>query len=262
VRRNEEHLREVNAELARVNSALALQNQVIQSATEKKMRFLATMSHELRTPMNSILGFLQLLSEESAGPLTGKQKRYVDRIQSGGQHLLNVVEKVLDYSKLEAGRLQLEKEEFLALPVVEEIVAAMRQVESEKRIDVSIAIEPDFATHADPVRFRQILYNLLSNAFKFTPSGGSVSIAAARNDELSEFVVSDSGPGFEPAHAAAVFEEFFQADSSVTSSNRGTGLGLAITRRLVEAHGGSISVQTALGAGSRFMFTLPRHSGR
>ena len=257
VRRNEERLRHVNAELGRVNAALALQNQIIQSATEKKMRFLATMSHELRTPMNSILGFLQLLSEETAGPLTIKQRRYVNRIQSGGQHLLNVVEQVLDYSKMEAGRLQLDMQDFPALPVIEEIMAAVRHIDAEKRIDVSITVSPDLQAHADPVRFKQIFYNLLSNAFKFTPSGGCVKVTAQSNSEFTEFAVADSGPGIEPGVASAIFEEFFQAESSVTPSNRGTGLGLAITRRLVEAHGGSIFVRTALGHGSRFAFTIP-----
>lgn len=257
IRSSEERLRHVNAELGRANAALALQNQVIQTATEKKMRFLATMSHELRTPMNSILGFLQLLSEESAGPLTPKQRRYISRIQTGGQHLLNVVEQVLDYSKIEAGRLQLDRQEFTVLPMVEDVVAGIKQINAGKNINVTIDVAPGFIIHADPVRFRQILYNLLSNAFKFTPAGGRVAVTATALETTSEFAVTDSGPGIDPVHALAIFEEFYQADSAVTASNRGTGLGLAITRRLVEAHGGSISVQTELGAGASFTFTIP-----
>jgi PAS domain S-box-containing protein len=257
IRSSEERLRHVNTELGRANAALALQNQVIQTATEKKMRFLATMSHELRTPMNSILGFLQLLSEETAGPLTPKQRRYVSRIQTGGQHLLNVVEQVLDYSKIEAGRLQLDRQEFTVLPMVEDVVAGIKQINTDKNIHMTIDVAPGFVIQADPVRFRQILYNLLSNAFKFTPAGGRVAVSATALETTTEFAVTDSGPGIDPVHALAIFEEFYQADSAVTATNRGTGLGLAITRRLVEAHGGSISVQTELGAGSSFTFTIP-----
>jgi signal transduction histidine kinase len=254
--RNEERLRRVNADLERANAALALQNQTIERAAKSRMRFLATVSHELRTPMNSILGFLQLLSEPGAGRLTSGQQRYVNRIQSGGQHLLRVVEQALDYSKLEAGRLQLDLQEFAALPVIEELVAAVRQIEPEKRIDVSVAVAPGLRVHADTVRFRQIFYNLLSNALKFTPGGGRVAVSGSVGDGFTRFVVSDSGPGIDPANASSIFEEFFQADSALKGSKGGTGLGLAITRRLVEAHGGSISVQTDLGTGSRFTFTL------
>jgi PAS domain S-box-containing protein len=260
VRKSEERLRSINAELERVNAELATQNKLIQRATEKKMRFLATMSHELRTPMNSILGFLQLLSEQAAGPLNEKQRRYVNRIQSGGQHLLKVVEQVLDYSKIEAGRLQLDSRDFEVRPVVEEIVAAVLQIDPEKQLAVSINVDANLKITADPHRFRQILYNLLSNASKFTPDRGKISVTATAGEPMVSFSITDTGPGIDSAQAAAIFEEFFQGDSSVMQSNRGTGLGLAITRRLVEAHGGRIRVDSTVGRGSSFIFQLPAAS--
>jgi PAS domain S-box-containing protein len=262
VRRSEERLRNLNAELERVNSELASQNKMIQRATEKKMRFLATMSHELRTPMNSILGFLQLLSEEAAGPLNEKQRRFVSRIHNGGQHLLKVVEQVLDYSKIEAGRLQLATDEFAVRPVIEEIVAGVLQIDPEKRLHVSVQVEPDLKIIADPHRFRQILYNLLSNALKFTPDQGKITVTATPGVPMVSFSISDTGPGIDSTQAAAIFEEYFQAESSVMQSNRGTGLGLAITRRLVEAHGGRIRVDSALGSGSSFIFQMPAASSQ
>ena len=261
-RKGEERFRRMNAELerssaelARANVELELQNRAIQRANEQKARFLATMSHELRTPMNAVIGFLDLLAEENAGPLTAKQVRFLGHIRTAGQHLLRLVENILDYSRLEAGRLQLDCQEFEARSVVLEVVAGISQIDREKSVKIVIEVPADFTVLADRQRFRQILYNLTSNAMKFTPRGGQVTISARRDQAFTYVSVKDTGVGIAPDQLAPVFQEFHQARSP--ERNRGAGLGLAITQRLVKAHGGSISVESELGKGSCFTFSLP-----
>jgi PAS domain S-box-containing protein len=261
-RKGEERFRRMNAELerfsaelARANVELELQNRTIQRANEQKARFLATMSHELRTPMNAVIGFLDLLSEESAGPLTGKQVRFLGHIRTAGDHLLRLVENILDYSRIEAGRLQLDCQEFEARAVVQEVVAGISQIDREKSVKIIIDVPSDFMVLADRQRFRQILYNLASNAMKFTPRGGQVTISAKRDNSFTYVSVKDTGVGIAPDQLAPVFQEFHQARTA--ERNRGVGLGLAITQRLVKAHGGSISVESEVGHGSCFTFSLP-----
>jgi PAS domain S-box-containing protein len=261
-RKGEERFRRMNAELerfsaelSRANVELELQNRAIQRANEQKARFLATMSHELRTPMNAVMGFLDLLSEQSAGPLTPKQTRFLGHIRMAGDHLLRLVENILDYSRLEAGRLQLDCQEFEARGVVQEVVAGISQIDREKSVKIVIDVPSDFTVLADRQRFRQILYNLASNALKFTPRGGQVTISARRDKSFAYVSVKDTGVGIAADQLAPVFQEFHQASSA--ERNRGAGLGLAITQRLVKAHGGSISVESTVGKGSCFTFSLP-----
>jgi len=261
-RKGEERFRRMNAELerfsaelSRANVELELQNRAIQRANEQKARFLATMSHELRTPMNAVIGFLDLLSEESAGPLTAKQTKFLGHIRTAGDHLLRLVENILDYSRLEAGRLQLDCQEFDARSVVQEVVAGISQIDREKSVKIVIDVPAGFNVFADRQRFRQILYNLASNALKFTPRGGQVTISTRQDKAFSYVSVRDTGVGIAPDQLAPVFQEFHQARSS--ERNRGAGLGLAITQRLVKAHGGSISVESEVGHGSCFTFSLP-----
>jgi len=261
-RKGEERFRRMNAELerfsaelARANVELELQNRAIQRANEQKARFLATMSHELRTPMNAVIGFLDLLSERSAGPLTGKQTRFLGHIRTAGEHLLRLVENILDYSRIEAGRLQLDCQEFEARAVVQEVVAGISQIDREKSVNIVIDVPPGFMVFADRQRFRQILYNLASNALKFTQRNGQVTITARCDKAFAYLSVKDTGVGIAPDQLAPVFEEFHQVRSA--ERNRGAGLGLAITQRLVKAHGGSISVESEMGQGSCFTFSLP-----
>jgi PAS domain S-box-containing protein len=261
-RSSEERFRRLNAELehfsgelARANVELELQNRATQRANEQKTRFLATMSHELRTPMNAVIGFVDLLSEESGGPLTDRQRLFLGHVRSAGKHLLRIVENVLDYSRIEAGRLQLEFNEFEARPVIEEVLAGISQIDREKTVNFVVSVPPGFLVRADRQRFQQILYNLASNALKFTPRGGQVTISARRDENFSYISVRDTGVGIAPDQLEPVFEEFRQARS--TESRQGTGLGLAITQRLVQAHGGSISVESEVGEGSCFTFSLP-----
>jgi PAS domain S-box-containing protein len=264
-RQSEERFRRLNAELERFSAELArgnveleLQNRAIQRANEQKARFLATMSHELRTPMNAVIGFVDLLSEESAGPLTSKQKRFLGHVRTAGEHLLRLVENILDYSRIEAGRLQLNCQEFEARSVVQEVVAGISQIDRGKQLKVSIEIPADFTVFADRQRFRQILYNLASNAVKFTPRGGQVTISAERDSSFTYIAVRDTGVGIAADQLGPVFQEFHQARSP--ERNKGAGLGLAITQRLVQAHGGSISVESKVGEGSCFTFSLPTAS--
>jgi len=262
-RRNEEQLRSLNAELerfsgelARTNVELELQNRTIERANEQKARFLATMSHELRTPMNSVVGFVDLLSEESSGPLNVKQRSFITHIRRAGQHLLRLVENVLDFSRLEAGRLHLEFQELEARPVVQEVVAGVLQTDRDKEVKVDVSVPDDFVVYADPQRFRQILYNLTSNAFKFTPKGGRITVAATEDDAFTYLAIKDTGVGIARDQLGLVFEEFHQARSP--DRNKGAGLGLAITQRLVQAHGGAISVESKVGEGTCLTFSLPK----
>jgi PAS domain S-box-containing protein len=254
-RRLNSELEHFSGELARANVELELQNRATQRANEQKTRFLATMSHELRTPMNAVIGFVDLLSEESSGPLTDRQKRFLGHVRTAGKHLLRIVENILDYSRLEAGRLQLEMQEFEARPVIQEVLAGISQIDREKPVILSVDVPEGFVVRADRQRFQQILYNLSSNALKFTPRGGQVTITARRDETFAYVSVRDTGVGIAADQLEPVFEEFHQARSS--ERNQGAGLGLAITQRLVQAHGGSITVESAVGQGSCFTFSLP-----
>jgi signal transduction histidine kinase len=216
------------------------------------------MSHELRTPMNSVVGFVDLLSEESSGPLTPKQRSFITHIRSAGQHLLRLVENVLDFSRLEAGRLHLEFQELRARPVVQEVVTGVLQTDRDKQVKIDLSVPDDFVVYADPQRFRQILYNLTSNAFKFTPKGGRITVTATEDSSFTSLSIKDTGVGIADDQLGLVFEEFHQARSP--DRNKGAGLGLAITQRLVQAHGGSISVESKVGEGTCLTFSLPKTS--
>jgi CheY-like chemotaxis protein len=221
-----------------------------------KSRFLASMSHELRTPLNAIVGFSDLLSEGTPGPLTVKQKRFVDHIKQGSTHLLQLINDILDLSKIEAGQLELHSEEFLVIEVLPEVLSTIAPMAMAKNIQVEQKIKNKSHVKADRVRFKQILYNLLSNAVKFTPRDGRICIECVDHWDFVCTSVTDTGIGIRPEDQKAVFEEFRQVEGSDKNNQQGTGLGLAITKRLVEQQGGHISVESELGKGSRFTFTL------
>jgi signal transduction histidine kinase len=215
------------------------------------------MSHELRTPLNAIVGFSDLLAEESASPLQDKQRRFVGHIRAGARHLLQLINDVLDVSKIEAGRIQISPVEFKALEAAVEVLSIIRPLAVSKGTHIESIIEEDLRVYADRVRFKQILYNLLSNAVKFTPEGGRVWIEAVRAHDFARISVGDTGIGIPAEEQAAVFEEFYQAGGTTTEPGEGTGLGLSITKRLVELHGGKIWIQSEPAHGSTFSFTLP-----
>ena len=236
---------------------LEIRNAEIIEATQHKSEFLANMSHEMRTPLNTVLGFSEVLSEELEGALNDKQKRFATLIHRDAMHLLNLVNDILDLSKIEAGRLDLEREPFEVLPAVEEVLSSIRPRGVSKSIDIECQAQPSLAMQADRVRFKQVMYNLLSNAVKFTPEGGHVRIGAQQKDGFVEISVADTGVGIAKTEQEAIFDPFYQA-ARTKLVHEGTGLGLAITKRLVEQHGGRIWLQSAPGQGSRFTFTLPR----
>jgi len=246
----------VLAEQQRLNARLNESVTALQSASHAKSQFLASMSHELRTPLNAIIGFSDLMREEPAeGDNLIVPAEWVERIHSGGQHLLGLINDVLDLSKIEAGGLELVREPVPIEQAVAEALAGLRAIASQKRVSLQSSTEPGLID-ADRGRLRQILYNLLSNAIKFTPEGGRVTVTAGQVGADFAIEVSDTGVGIAPADLGHIFEEFRQVgDLGLRQS--GTGLGLALTKRLVEAHGGRIAVESALGRGSRFTVTLP-----
>lgn len=245
---------EARQRLAAVNRELEQRNREVERANRLKSEFLASMSHELRTPLHTIIGFSDLLAK---GDLNPRQKRQTERIQQGARHLLMLIGDILDLSKIEAGRLELRPETFVAHMALTEVLATIVPLGDAKQIRIVDEVAPDLVLRADRVRFKQILYNLLSNAVKFTPKGGGVSVASAAEGDQAEISVTDTGVGIPKEEQKAIFDEFHQVGVTTKGVREGTGLGLAITRRLVKLHGGTIGVESEPGQGSRFTFRLP-----
>jgi PAS domain S-box-containing protein len=262
----EERLRAIQEnytrELAVKNRELADRNQEVERANRLKSEFLAGMSHELRTPLHTIIGFSELLAEEMEGPLNEKQKRFLSHIHKDSLHLLELINDVLDLSKIEAGKIELRPEVFEFRQALNEVLASISPQAAAKSIAVETLAEVEQPLLADRVRVRQILFNLLSNAVKFTPEGGHIRVEAHQREEFVEVSVSDTGVGISPEEQAAVFDKFYQVGNTTKGVREGTGLGLAITQSLVEAHGGRIWLESEVGKGSRFTFTIPFESGR
>ena len=253
----EQRVQERTTQLASANKTLALQNREVERATHLKSKFLASMSHELRTPLNAIVGFSDLLAEQTAGELNDKQKRFVNHIKQGSAHLLQLINDILDISKIEAGQLEYRCESFLVKEALPEVLSTIHPLAMAKNIDVQQKLRTDRPVYADRVRFKQILYNLLSNAVKFTPKGGRIEIDCFESADQVGLSVTDNGIGIRPEDQKVVFEEFRQVEGNRAAVNEGTGLGLAITKRLVQQQGGKISLSSEPGKGSRFTFTLP-----
>ena len=251
----EHRVEERTIQLAVANKELELRNREVERATQLKSKFLASMSHELRTPLNAIVGFSDLLAEETPGPLSVKQKRFVDHIRQGSTHLLQLINDILDLSKVEAGQLELHLENFSIGDALPEVLSIIRPLAMPKNIRMENSTGANHLIYADRGRFKQILYNLLSNAVKFTPTGGRVDIDCVADGDFIRVSVTDTGIGIRPEDQQLVFEEFRQVEGA--DAAQGTGLGLAITRRLVEQQGGKISLESELGRGCRFTFTLP-----
>jgi signal transduction histidine kinase len=216
------------------------------------------MSHELRTPLNAIIGFSEVLREEMAGPLNASQRQYVEDVLEAGQHLLSLINDILDLAKVEAGRMELALADVSILDTLESGLTMHEARASRNAITLNLTIDPDVgAVRADERKVRQVVFNLLSNAVKFTPSGGRVDVSARRHDGVVEIAIADTGVGISPADQERIFEEFRQAGEPGSPSPEGTGLGLTLSKRFVELHGGRLWVQSELGAGTTFRFTLP-----
>jgi signal transduction histidine kinase len=225
--------------------------------SQAKSQFLATMSHELRTPLNSVLGFAQLLSNPRFDALTPRQARYVDHIAVSGNHLLSLINDVLDLSKVSAGRIALSLESFEINDVVEEVVAQLRPVAEGKGVELRHEARLTGSVYADRQRTKQIVVNLLSNAIKFTPGGAAVAAGHRRRGDRIEVCIRDRGLGIEEDQLSRIFEPFTQLDAGKTRSGTGTGLGLALSRHLAEAMDGTLTAVSKVGKGSAFMLLLP-----
>jgi PAS domain S-box-containing protein len=241
-----------------VNQQLELRTREAERANSLKSEFLASMSHELRTPLHTMLGFTELLREEGAGSLNDKQKRFVQHVHQDATHLLELINDILDISKIESGRMDLQIESQDASELVAEAVQSIRPSAAAKRINLDNGITAPIYILADRVRFREILLNLLTNAIKFTPKGGSVRIDYTRpRADAVQFSVKDTGIGIAKEDQVVIFDKFRQVAASTKGVREGTGLGLAIVKRLVQMHGGETSLESEPGRGSTFSFTIP-----
>jgi signal transduction histidine kinase len=242
---------------ARLFREIADKSVQLEAASRHKSEFLANMSHELRTPLNAIIGFSEVLSEGMFGEINDKQAEYLRDILESGRHLLSLINDILDLSKVEAGRMELEPADFDLPAAIGNTLILVRERASRHGIVLANAIDERVGTiHGDERKVKQVLLNLLSNALKFTPEGGRIDVSAARRDEVVEVSVSDTGIGIAPEDQDAVFQEFRQVGASEKKAE-GTGLGLALARKFIELHGGDIRVMSQLGTGSTFTFTLP-----
>ena len=253
-------------------SALAIQNarlfheiedksRQLEVASQHKSEFLANMSHELRTPLNAIIGFSEVLSERMFGDLNEKQEEYLRDIHASGQHLLSLINDILDLSKIEAGRMELELTDFNLPAALDNALTLVRERAARHGVALHITVDERIEqVHADERKIRQVVLNLLSNAIKFTPEGGRIDVRAVAGDGVVAVSVSDTGVGIAAEDQEAIFEEFRQVGTAAKKVE-GTGLGLALSRKFVELHGGRISVQSQVGSGSTFTFTIPVRRG-
>jgi signal transduction histidine kinase len=253
-------------------SALAIQNarlfreiedksHQLEVASQHKSEFLANMSHELRTPLNAIIGFSEVLSERMFGELNEKQEEYLKDIYASGTHLLSLINDILDLSKIEAGRMELELTNFHLPTALDSALTLVRERAGRRSITLQMSIEERLGeVRADERKIRQVVLNLLSNAIKFTPEGGRIDVGAVPKDGFVEVSISDTGNGIAPEDQEKVFEEFRQVGTAAKKIE-GTGLGLTLCRKFVELHGGRIWVRSQEGVGSTFTFTIPVHRG-
>ena len=243
---------------ARLFRELEVKGRALEQASRHKSEFLANMSHELRTPLNAIIGFSEVLAERMFGDINDKQAEYLGDILESARHLLALINDVLDLSKIEAGRIELDLTEFDLPQVLDNTLLLVRERAQRRNLALVAEIAPDLgAVVADERKLKQVVLNLLSNAIKFTPPGGTITLRAVGVGDGVEVSVRDTGVGISAADQALVFEEFRQVGAADRKSE-GTGLGLAISRRFVELHGGSIRVDSETGRGSTFTVRLPR----
>ena len=249
---------EIAIENVRLFNEIQDKSRQLESANKHKSEFLANMSHELRTPLNAIIGFSEVMLTGMTGALPDKQKEFIGDIRDSGKHLLALINDILDLSKIEAGRMDLDIARFSLRDASANAMTLVRGRAERSGVRLDTRIAPDVDEYdGDERKFKQIVVNLLTNAVKFTPEGGTVTLGAQRVNGAYKFSVTDTGIGIAPADQETIFEEFRQVGTDYDTKAEGTGLGLALTRRLVHLHGGQIAVESTPGRGSVFTFTLP-----
>jgi signal transduction histidine kinase len=248
-------------ELETRNREIGDKSRQLEVASQHKSEFLANMSHELRTPLNAVIGFSEVLTDRMFGELNEKQDEYLKDIHASGQHLLSLINDILDLSKIEAGRMELELADFHLPQAIDNALVLVRERASRRSITLEQSIDPRLGEiRGDERKVKQVLLNLLSNAIKFTPEGGRIGVRARPADGIVEVTVADTGVGIAPEDQEAIFEEFRQVGPAEKKAE-GTGLGLALARKFIELHGGRIWVMSQVGVGSTFTFTLPVRRG-
>jgi PAS domain S-box-containing protein len=231
---------------------------VAEEANRTKSEFLANMSHELRTPLNSVLGFSQILQKNPSNHLDDKELKYVGNIYRSGSHLLELINNILDISKVESGNMDFSPETVNIEEIIDDTIVLVEPMAKKKSIDLHLNIKAEgLEIHVDRLKFKEIMYNLLSNAIKFTPKKGTVSVTSKCVNENVQISVSDTGIGIPEEKHRSIFDPFKQVDSSSNRKYGGTGLGLALVKKYVEMHGGEIWIESEVGVGSTFTFTLP-----
>ena len=229
----------------------------MQIASQHKSQFLANMSHELRTPLNAILGYTELIVDQIYGEVPEKIRDVLDRVQKSGRHLLGLINDVLDLSKIEAGQLTLSLSDYTFEEAAQSVATSVGSLAAEKKLNLLVDVPPGLPVGSgDERRITQVLLNLVGNAIKFTDAG-EVAVRVRMRDGMFVVSVADTGPGIREEDRKKIFEEFQQVDSSSTKTKGGTGLGLAIAKRIVEMHGGRIWVESIVGKGSTFFFSVP-----
>ena len=228
-----------------------------EAASQHKSQFLANMSHELRTPLNAILGYTELMADGICGQLPEKTLGVLKRLESNGRHLLGLINDVLDLSKIEAGQLVLDLSDYSLEDIAQTVRSTLEPLAADKKLAFKVEVAPKLpAGYGDGRRLTQVLINLVGNAIKFTDAG-EVIIKGSASDGSFHLSVRDTGPGISAADQAKLFQEFQQADNAITRKKGGTGLGLAISKRIIEMHGGKIWLESQVGQGSTFSFTVP-----
>ena len=270
---HQEHLRLITdklhqkvQELEAVNLQLTVKNEELIAAAESarqanlvKSRFLANMSHELRTPLNGVIGLSEILQDDLVGELNPQQKEYIGDILASGRHLLDLVNNLLDLERVELGKMEFSPQRVNLEQLLVEVRDVLRAIAAANCITVSISVDADLhMVYTDPIRLRQVFYNYLSNAIKFSPPDTMVQVRAAINDGATfRLEVEDEGPGLKPEELSSMFADFHQLDRTQKRAGQGAGLGLALTKRIVEAQGGSVGIQSTFGSGSLFYAVLP-----